>query len=116
MQASVLENQHKPYFKKNAQDFHRAQGRLPPPYQPGIMGPIPQATEDNKPRWDDKLSALRAQRRAQGLCMKCGEKWSKQHRCPDKTALHVLKEVLHAMQHESSGEDSKTDYSDEEDE
>lgn len=46
--------------------------------------------------------------------MKCGEKWSKQHRCPDKISLHVLEEVLNAMPNESSGDDSKDDTSDEE--
>lgn len=57
-----MENQPKQYFKKNTQDFDRAQGRAPPNHQPGIMGPVPQAATDSKPRWDDKLSALRAQR------------------------------------------------------
>jgi hypothetical protein len=46
--------------------------------------------------------------------MKCGEKWNKQHRCPDKVALHVLEEVLDALQHASSGDDSKEGSSDEE--
>ena len=48
--------------------------------------------------------------------MKCGEKWSKQHRYPDKISLHVLEEVLNAIPNESSGDDSKDDNSDEEDE
>lgn len=30
---------------------------------------------------DDKLSALKAYRRAKGLCYKCGEKWNPSHKC-----------------------------------
>jgi len=29
-----------------------------------------------------------------GLCMKCGEKWNKQHKCPEKVSLQVLQDVL----------------------
>jgi hypothetical protein len=47
-----------------------------------------------KTKWDDKLSTLRAARRAKGLCMKCGEQYSPQHRCPKQIPLHVLEEVL----------------------
>jgi len=52
----------------------------------GILGATPTETvvtspppAGNKLKWDDKLQALRAQRRAQGLCMKCGGKWSRNH-------------------------------------
>lgn len=31
---------------------------------------------------DDKLVALRAYRRARGLCQRCVEKWSRDHKCP----------------------------------
>lgn len=41
---------------------------------------------------DDKLSALRTYRRARGLCFRCGEKWSRDHRCPEVIQLHVLQE------------------------
>jgi hypothetical protein len=43
---------------------------------------------------EDRLSALRAYRRAQGLCQHCAEKWSKGHRCSDKVQLNALQEVL----------------------
>ncbi|CAD6230095.1 unnamed protein product [Miscanthus lutarioriparius] len=39
---------------------------------------------------ESKLSALKAYRRAMGLCFKCGLKWSKDHKCSQ--------EVLHAVQ------------------
>lgn len=76
----------------------------------------PHSTDDTKPKWDDKLVALRSQRKAQGLCMKCVEKWSRQHKCPDKVSLQVLEEVLDAMQHETSSDDTKEDSSDDEEE
>jgi hypothetical protein len=50
---------------------------------------------------EDKLATLRAQRQAQGLCMKCGEKWGRNHQCPEKNALHVLEEYLDLMSSES---------------
>lgn len=31
---------------------------------------------------EDKLSTLKAYRRARGLCFKCGEKWGPGHKCP----------------------------------
>jgi len=42
---------------------------------------------------DDKLSTLRDYRRAHGLCVRCGEKWSRDHRCPEAIQLHALQEL-----------------------
>ena len=95
MQASVLESQPKSLFKKTGRDFNRHQGKKLVNTQPGILG-NPQ-TEDTKPKWDDKLATLRAQRRAQGLCMKCGEKWGRNHKCPEKVALHVLEQLQETL-------------------
>ncbi|CAD6242180.1 unnamed protein product [Miscanthus lutarioriparius] len=39
---------------------------------------------------DDKLSTLRDYRRVHGLCVRCGEKWSRDHRCPKAIQLHAL--------------------------
>ncbi|WVZ88489.1 hypothetical protein U9M48_035006 [Paspalum notatum var. saurae] len=47
---------------------------------------------------DDKLAALRAFRRAKGLCQRCAEKWSKDHRCPPTVQLHALQEVWDLFQ------------------
>lgn len=54
-------------------------------------------TMETKPKWDTKLSALQAQRRKLGLCMKCGDKWGKNHKCPQQIPLHVLEEFLDAI-------------------
>jgi predicted amidophosphoribosyltransferase len=109
MQVTVLDSQPKPFYKKPGREFNRNQGR-----QPGILGNP--TTDEAKPKWDDKLAALRSQRRAQGLCMKCGEKWGKQHKCPDKIALHVLEEFLDVIQPEQSQDVSTDASSDDDDE
>lgn len=117
MQVLVLEAQPKPFFRKSARDFNRAQGKMTIQHQPGILGNP--NNEDAKPKWDDKLADLRSQRRAQRLYIKCGEKWNKQHKCPDKISLHVLEEILEAMcsgSASSSSDDSKDDSTDEESE
>jgi hypothetical protein len=60
MQVIVLESQPKQFYMKPGQDFNRNQGRPNVLQQPGILGnPL---TKDTKPKWDDKLATLRAQR------------------------------------------------------
>ncbi|CAD6219531.1 unnamed protein product [Miscanthus lutarioriparius] len=71
--------------------------------------------DEAKTKWDDKLAALRTQRRAQGLCMKCGEKCGKNHKCPDKVSPHVLEEFLEAVQTEPPQDDLTEDSSDDDD-
>ena len=52
------------------------------------------AVETSKPRSDDdKLSTLKAYRRAKGLCFKCGAKWGPQHVCSSSVPLHVVEEL-----------------------
>jgi hypothetical protein len=71
----------------------------------------------NKHKWNDKMAALRAARRAKGLCMKCGDTYNPQHRCPKQVPLHVLEEVLDIFQLDKSDEalsDSTSQESDEE--
>jgi hypothetical protein len=64
----------------------------------GVLGASPateKAQADVPPmqKLDDKIAALRAARRSNGLCMKCGEIYSPQHRCPKQVPLHVLEEL-----------------------
>ena len=47
---------------------------------------------------EDKLATLKAFRYRNGLCFKCGEKWSPNHKCPPHISLHVLEEILEAME------------------
>ena len=41
---------------------------------------------------DDKLKTLRDYRHARGLSIRCGEKWSRDHKCSETVQLHVLQE------------------------
>jgi hypothetical protein len=50
------------------------------------------------PSTDDKFKALRAYRRAKGLCDRCPEKWSKGHTCATSVQLHAMQEVLELFQ------------------
>jgi hypothetical protein len=47
--------------------------------------------------------------------MKCGEKWTRQHKCPDKISLHVLEEVLDVLKSDECKDNSKEDSSDDDD-
>jgi hypothetical protein len=55
---------------------------------------------------DDKLNSLKQFRRKHGLCFKCGGKWSTTHTCPEQVPLHVIEELLDALEVQSS-EDSE---------
>jgi hypothetical protein len=43
---------------------------------------------------DDKWAALRAYRKAHGLCFTCGERWARDHQCKGTVQLHVIQEIL----------------------
>lgn len=47
---------------------------------------------------DDKIAAMRAYRRARGLCMKCAEKWSYGHQCAPTVQLNALQELWELFQ------------------
>ncbi|WVZ83697.1 hypothetical protein U9M48_030818 [Paspalum notatum var. saurae] len=61
---------------------------------------------------DDELAALRAFRRSKGLCQRCAEKWSKDHRCPPSVQLHAIEKIWDCLQLtdevtvDSTGDDS----------
>ncbi|WVZ81498.1 hypothetical protein U9M48_028869 [Paspalum notatum var. saurae] len=61
---------------------------------------------------DDKFAALKAFRKANGLCFKCGGKWGLNHACPKQIPLHVVEELLEVFQ---LGETSTSDPGEEED-
>jgi hypothetical protein len=55
---------------------------------------------------EDKLGSLKQYRRKNGLCFKCGGKWSTTHTCPEHVPLHVIEELLDALEFQPS-EDSE---------
>lgn len=46
---------------------------------------------------EDKLATLKQYRRKNGLCFKCREKWAPCHKCPNQVSIHVLEELLDAV-------------------
>ena len=67
----------------------------------------PKLPDDNKSK--DKLDLLKSYRREKGLCFKCGEKWNRQHKCPQQVPLHIIEELLEVL------DVSDTDSSDSDD-
>jgi hypothetical protein len=79
-----------------AKHVPRGPPHLPsPPHldKPVILGPPPVHEGWRGRGVEDKLTTLRDYRRARGLYYRCGEKWSRDHRCPKQIALHVLQET-----------------------
>lgn len=59
------------------------------------MAPVDhRAPVQSSPLVEDKFKALRAYRRANGLCDICAEKWSKGHTCACSVQLHAMQEML----------------------
>ncbi|XP_040381702.1 uncharacterized protein LOC121054888 [Oryza brachyantha] len=50
---------------------------------------------------DDKITALKAYRRAKGLCFTCGERWGRDHKCASTVQLHVVEELMQIVQEET---------------
>jgi hypothetical protein len=102
MQEEMLEASRK--FSSRTRESNRFSSRLVfAQATHGVLGTPPtEATVSDKntgkPKWDDKIAALRATRRAKVLCMKCGDTYSPQHKCPKQIPLHILEEVLELSQ------------------
>lgn len=70
----------------------------PPPWVPSVSTAADKKAGDDKKPWasgpsvDNKLSTLRAYRKARGLCIHCAEKWVPGHKCSPTLQLHVLQE------------------------
>jgi len=64
-----------------------------------------------KSETDDKLATLKEFRRRNGLCFKCGEKWSHNHKCSAQVSLHVIEELLDALE-DTESEAEAADSSD----
>jgi hypothetical protein len=55
-------------------------------------------TNLNKSDQENKLATLRNYRCQNGICFKCGGKWDKTHKCPTQIPMHVLEELLDALE------------------
>lgn len=65
----------------------------PPPPKPVAMEPK-RLLEAPSSTVEEKFQSLRASRRARGLCIRCGAKWSCDHKCSEMVQLHVVQEIL----------------------
>jgi len=66
---------------------------LPSPPQKQAEGD-PKRPAHHPPSVEDKFKALRAARRAQGLCIRCGAKWSRDHKCAELVQINLVQELL----------------------
>jgi hypothetical protein len=83
---------------------------LPPPPprhdKPAVAIAAPETPA--APTLDAKLSAVKAYRRAMGLCYKCGEKWSKDHKCSPQIQLHLVQELWDLLPDDDEDPNSAT--------
>ncbi|CAN6284989.1 unnamed protein product [Urochloa humidicola] len=119
MQEQVLEatNQRIP---GRARDHGKGVAKhIPSSYSPqanSVLGTAPTATTEAPGKHlrqanDNKFAQLRAQRRAKGLCMKCGEPYSPQHKCPTQVSLQLVEELLEILEQQTSDNDATSNAS-----
>lgn len=100
MAEPTLKRDYRRYNPAGARQYYKPAVPLPAP-PPRLALPAPElkqaADGARHTSVDDRLAALRSARRAQGLCMRCGSKWSRDHRCPQAVQLNVVQELLDAL-------------------
>lgn len=79
--------------------FMAAQKAAPPPRHAANAGDKPVA-KPGVPATEEKLTDLRAFRRAWGLCDICAEKWFRGHKCAATIPLQAMQEVWNLFQTE----------------
>jgi hypothetical protein len=75
---------------------------LPPPPRIDKAVSAPVLAEEKKicegKSPEERMAALRAFRRAKGLCIRCAEKWHCGHKCSPTVQLHAVQELLEVFQ------------------
>lgn len=92
LQEEELENSKKKSSPKEASK---------PAFKPYIAADKARQAEPEKAKGkvtEDKLGSLKAYRRQHGLCFRCGEKWGPGHKCPTQVPIHVVEELLDALE------------------
>jgi len=113
LQEEVLEPVKKKEFRKPelfSPGWAAVKGVFPLPIPPRVdkggtsLQPGDRRSADSVRQWplDDKMASLRAYRCAHGLCEKCAEKWSRDHRCSEQIQLHALQEIWDLYQSDDS--------------
>jgi len=67
---------------------------LPAPPPKPATGDVKRLTDTPHSAAAEKFQALRALRRVRGLCIRCGDKWSHDHKCSESVQLHLVQEIL----------------------
>jgi hypothetical protein len=101
MQVEALEDSQKKYFSKTNRGYGKYNDKASTSsavLNLGVMGTSPTLEAKAKGKSDAKLQDLMTQRRKAGLCMKCGDKWNRGHKCPTQIPLQVMEELMEAMQ------------------
>jgi predicted aspartyl protease len=111
MQEELLETSSRRYQPRSGREFNRFPPRSGSTNSADAAAPPPDTKQlpkfTGKDKGEDKIASLRDQRRAQGLCMKCGEKWNRTHRCPKHIPIHILEEVLEAISVDDSQDEAQ---------
>jgi hypothetical protein len=86
---------HKDQRKFDAGLFNHASSKLGP-----LPLPLPPSLGNRSAGFpikgeDSKMAALKAYRKAKGLCFKCGECWGQLHRCSNTVPLQVVEKCGH---------------------
>ncbi|KAJ1275417.1 hypothetical protein BS78_05G134100 [Paspalum vaginatum] len=91
------------FSSRSAGSVDKDKGRVP------FKKDVPR--KEDSPPVDEKWAAMKAYRKAHGLCYVCGEKWTgKNHKCPPQVSLSVIHEMMELFQlKEDSEEDSEQD-------
>jgi hypothetical protein len=122
LQEEVLEASSMRYLSKPNKEYYKYQTRSNnrnSTTDKSVLGSTPaaEAKKDSKAdqshKFRDRLSNLKAVRRAQGECYKCGAKWGPYHKCPHNVPMHVMEAVLDVLHmNDDSKQSSDEDQSD----
>jgi len=93
--------------KSESRDQHKGVHRAGFSQDKGKPRPELKPVED--PKRPDKLDFLMAYRKEKGLCFKCGDKWSKQHKCSPQVPLHIIEELLEVIDYPDTYESDSDD-------
>jgi hypothetical protein len=67
---------------------------LPPPPPKPALREVKRMPDTPHSTIKEKFQSFRASCRARGLCIYCGAKWSRDHKCSEVVQLHLVQELL----------------------
>lgn len=100
LQEEVAESTRHREYRRDGGSYARASFRNAHHLQPGVANPAARpadaaiAAQANARTAEEWFCALRANRRAKGLCDFYAEKWSRDHKCAANVRLNAMEEIL----------------------